>query len=135
MKLNSKWIVLVLVLIGLASCRMAQIQNIENAPVVFQPGETKTLAQVEKAIIRGGTSRGWVMSPVGPGHLMGTLHLRSHVAVVDITFDTKTYSIKYKDSTNLHYSKDSDGTEHIHSNFVSWMQNLKTSINLELLTM
>lgn len=133
MKLNLKWIVLILVLVGLANCRMAQIQNIENAPVAYQPGVEITLGQIEKAIMRGGVSRGWVMSPAGPGHLIGTLHLRSHVAVVDITFDTKTYNIKYKDSTNLHYSKDSDGTEHIHSNFVSWVQNLKKSINRELL--
>lgn len=135
MKLNPKWIVGILVLVGLASCRMSQLQSIENAPVAYQPGEERTLDQVEKAITRGGASLGWVMSPAGPGRLIGTLHLRSHVAIVDITFNTKTYSIKYKDSTNLKYRKDSDGTEYIHSNFIGWIQNLQTSINRELLTM
>lgn len=134
-KLNSKWIVVVLMLVGLANCRMSQLQNIENTAVAYSSGEERTLDQIEKAIIKGGAVRGWVMSPAGPGHLIGTLRLRSHVAIVDITFNTKTYSIKYKDSTNLKYRKNSDGIEYIHSNYVSWIRNLRTSIDSELLTM
>ena len=135
MKLNFKWIIVVLMLIGLANCRMSQLQNIENAPVAYQPGEKRTLEQIEKAIVRGGSSRGWTMAPAGLGHVIGTLHLRSHVAIVDITFDTKTYNIKYKDSTNLKYRKESDGKEYIHSNYIGWIQNLRTSINREVLAL
>ena len=134
MKYYLKRIVLVLVLVGLASCTTDMI-NIENAPVFYQSGEERTLDQIEKAIIRGGAARGWVISPAGPGHLIGTLHLRSHIAVVDITFNTKTYSIKYKDSTNLNYTKGSDGAGYIHDAYNGWISNLESDINLELLRM
>jgi hypothetical protein len=32
-------------------------------------------------------------------HIVGKLALRKHLAVIDITFDENSYSIKYKDST------------------------------------
>lgn len=79
--------------------------------------------QVRDAIIRAGGGLGWNMKPVEPGHILGALHLRSHVAKVDIHYDTETYSITYRDSTNLEYQ---DGN--IHSNYNGWIQNLDTAI-------
>lgn len=126
----------VLLLIGLAGCGGAvEFQSLITAPVGHQSGQGVTLDQVEKAIIRGGAHRGWVLSPAGPGHLIGTLHVRRHVLIVDITFDTKTYSIKYKDSTNLHYTKDPDGTEWIHHRPAGWIQLLRKDIGREMLAM
>ena len=40
-----------------------------------------------------------------PGYIVGTLHLREHEAVVDILYDTKSYSILYKSSQNLQYNE------------------------------
>jgi len=77
-------------------------------------------------------SERWSMSSAGPGHLIGTFRHRSFVAIVDITFNTKNYSIKYKDSTNLNYGKESDGIEYIHPTYGRWVQELRTSMNYEL---
>ena len=52
---------------------------------------------------------------------------RDHRAVVDVRYDTKTYSIKYKDSSNLQY----DGTS-IHKNYNGWIQNLDNAIRARL---
>ena len=54
--------------------------------------------------------------------------MRSHVAVVDVTYTTKAYSIRYKDSTNLGY----DG-EGIHPNYNGWIDRLDAAIRAELL--
>jgi hypothetical protein len=82
---------------------------------------------VRTAIIRAGSGLGWQMQPEGPGRLKGTLNVRSHMAVIDVTHDTKSYSIKYRDSTGLNAK---DGT--IHKNYNGWVQNLDKRIRNEL---
>ena len=67
------------------------------------------------------------MQDVAPGNILATLNLRTHMAQVDVSFDTKAYSIQYKDSTNLNYN----GTS-IHSNYNGWVQNLDKSIRTQL---
>lgn len=83
--------------------------------------------EVGKAILRAGGTLGWQMKQVEPGYILGTLKLRSHVAVVDVRYTTQNYSIKYKDSTNLNY----DGTN-IHSNYNGWISNLDRAIKTQL---
>ncbi len=59
----------------------------------------------------------------------GTHHRSSrpaHAAVVDIEHDTRSYSIKYRDSTNLNAG---DGM--IHSNYNGWIQNLEKAIRVQ----
>lgn len=111
-----------LTLIALAGCRTAPIHNVRNAPIT-PPGDEITMEQVKDAIIRAGSGLGWRMRPVDPGHIVGTLHLRSHMAKVDITYDTDSYDITYKDSSNL----DKKGNK-IHSNYNGWIQNLDNAI-------
>jgi len=135
MKLKLKWIVVVLVLVGLASCRSSSLVNYESIGIVTASGKELTMDQVKQAIIIGGAARGWTMAPAEPGHMIGTLNLRSHVAIVDIIYDTQKYSITYKDSTNLNFGKNSDGTEYIHSNYIGWIKFLKESINVSLISM
>lgn len=116
---------LVLGLAVLAGCRGAPIREVDAAPVV----SAKPLSneQVEAAILRAGSGLGWRIAKQSPGKMMGTLALRSHVAVVDITYSPKTYSIKYKDSTNLDYTGNS-----IHKNYNGWIENLENAIRREL---
>jgi len=61
------------------------------------------------------------------GHIVASLYLREHVAIVDITYTKKAYNIKYKNSQNLSY----DGTN-IHSNYNGWVQNLSRQIQAQL---
>ena len=110
-------------MLAVASCRSAQVYNVENASL--NAPTTATTAKVQAAIKRAGASLGWHMKDVGPGHIEARLPVRSHVAVADIFYNNKDFSIRYKDSTNLNYSK-SDNT--IHSNYNGWIQNLQNAI-------
>ncbi len=111
-----------LTLIALAGCRTAPIHNVQNAPLT-STGDQITMEQVKDAIIRAGSGLGWRMRPVEPGHMIGTLSVRTHTARVDITYDTDSYDITYKDSINLNKKGDK-----IHPNYNGWIQNLDNAI-------
>jgi hypothetical protein len=109
--------------IAVASCRTATVYNVNDAPLTTS--KPATMAQVEAAIKRAGGGLGWQMKTVAPGHIVGRLPVRTHLAVVDITYTTKDFSIKYKNSNNLKYDA-ADNT--IHSNYNGWVQNLEQAI-------
>ena len=113
--------------IVLAGCAPTQVRNVSDAPVVSN--KALTMDEVQAAITRAGTSLGWIMLEQGPGQIEGTLRLRSHVAIIDITYDTETYNIQYVESTNLNYNAEK-GT--IHKNYNGWIQNLDNAIQREL---
>ncbi len=115
-------IVLTMALIG---CRTAPVYNVTEAPI--NTSEKATAVDVKKAILSAGASLGWQMKEVEPGHIVGSLFLRRHSAVVDIPYTTESYSITYKDSTELNY----DGSN-IHSNYNGWVQNLDRAIQARL---
>ena len=113
----------------LGACRSATVYDVKQVAVVSnKPNISKV--DVRAAIVRAGGTLGWQIKDNGPDALIGTLMLRGHVAVVDIPYSEKEYSIKYKDSTNLNY----DGTN-IHSNYNGWVQNFHKAINVQLGTM
>jgi hypothetical protein len=114
---------------ALGACSSRPIRNVDNDPVVTA-SKPATTADVEQAIMRAGAGLGWVMTPARPGLVTGRLALRTHVAVVDITYDAKSFSIKYKDSVNLDY----DGGN-IHKNYNGWIENLEREIRANLLRM
>ncbi|TDY02914.1 hypothetical protein [Thiohalophilus thiocyanatoxydans] len=126
----SKWMMtgLLVAITVLAGCRSNPVMNVDEAAISLQ--NEPEMQQVEKAIIRAGSTLGWNMKKTAPGKMEGRLMIRSHVAVVDITYDTKSYSIRYKDSENLDY----DGTN-IHSNYNGWVQNLDRNIQQQLMTL
>lgn len=106
-------------------CRTAPVYDVNQAQIVAS--RPVSMSDVEQTIRQAGASLGWQMVPRGPGNIEGTLILRDHRAVVDIRYDTRTYSIKYKDSSNLNY----DGTN-IHSNYNGWVQRLDNTIRARL---
>ncbi len=110
-----------------AGCQTAPIRNVTGASLSAAPGTTLTMDQVAKAIGRAGQRLGWQIEQVRPGELTGTLKLRSHVAVVSITHDTLTFSIRYRESTNLLQS----GQE-IHKRYNTWVRNLEMGIQQEV---
>jgi hypothetical protein len=116
--------------ICLAACTTRPIMNVADQPVVTASGKPVTADQVRGAILAAGTGLGWVMTPVSPGLVSGRLMLRDHVAVVDVRYSATTYSITYKDSTNLNYR---DGQ--IHKNYNGWIENLDRDIRAGLLRM
>lgn len=118
-----------LLVVSAAGCRANPVYNVEAAAVVTGKAGA-TVEDVKKAILRAGGALGWTMNPIAPGQIVGTLRLRKHVAVIDIKYNMNTYSIMYKDSTNL----DFDGTS-IHSNYNGWIQNLNKAIQVQLTTL
>ena len=136
-------ILLSLVITTMTGCRTSPVYNIQDQHVTTNI-DNHTEEDVKKAIIRAGGGLGWKMNADKPGHVLGTLFLRSHIAIVDITYDLNKYSITYKDSTNLDYeaagqqATDADGssyvneTEIIHSNYNGWIQNLDRAIQAQL---
>lgn len=114
-------------LFAAAGCRTAPIYNVQDATIVASTSKPLKLADVGKAIVRAGGSLGWIMKIEKPGHIVGTLHLRTHMAQIDVNYTTKSYSITYRNSENLNY----DGTN-IHSNYNGWIQRLNQNINVQL---
>ncbi len=125
MKFRSAFIAAGIAVALLGGCRSAAVYNVDAAPVTAN--KAVTMADMQKAIIRAGAGLGWQMNVVQPGLIVGTLRLRSHMAAVDIKYDTKAYSISYKDSSNLDY----DGTN-IHKNYNGWIQNLDNAIRVQV---
>jgi len=105
------------------------VYNVSDAPVVAST-PNPSLDDVGKAIQRAGASLGWQMRQTKPGHILGTLIVRTHTAVVDVNYSGKSYSIQYKDSTDLKY----DG-QNIHPQYNTWIQNLDSRIRAQLSTL
>jgi hypothetical protein len=107
-------------------CATVPVYNVSNAPVV-SPAGALTEDQVGLAIVRAGSSLGWKMDQVTPGHIIGALYLREHVAKVDILYTATQYSINYKDSQKLKYKDDK-----IHRKYNYWVHNLDRTIRTQL---
>lgn len=117
----------VLVLLA-AGCRgSVPIYNVTSAPV-FASKQNPSLDEIGMAIQRAGTTLGWQMKQTKPGHIIATLaYSRNEVAVVDVNYSVKSYSIQYKDSSQLNY----DG-RNIHRNYNVWIDNLDKGIRAQL---
>ncbi len=111
-----------------AGCTAVPISNIVDTPVVTNK-QNPSLEDISRAIVRAGAALGWQMKEVRPGQIVGTLMLRGHTAVVEVAYNTKAYSIVYKDSQNLDYNP---ATNTIHRNYNGWVQNLDRDIRAQL---
>ena len=106
-------------------CAPAPVLNVNDESIVV--GDKYSQEDVQKAITRAGAQLGWQMKDVAPGHMVGTLRIRTHLAEVDIKYDKTKYSINYKDSVNLGY----DGAN-IHKNYNVWISDLNKAIHSQL---
>lgn len=107
-------------------CRTAPIKNVSKKPI---SAHDSSMEDISKAIRAAGAGLGWLMKERSPGLITGTLNVRSHMAKVEIPYSRTSYSIRYKDSSNLKYSAQ-DKT--IHSNYNGWIQNLDNAIRSHL---
>jgi hypothetical protein len=125
MNIRSSLVIATIVVVALLSGCSAAIRNISDTPV--EANRPVTQEDVQKAIVRAGVILGWQMKLVKSGLIEGTLNLRGNMAKVDINYDTKAYSITYKDSSGLNY----DGST-IHKNYNGWIENLDSRIRVQL---
>jgi hypothetical protein len=108
------------------SCAGAPVMNITDESLMLDEGATPSLSEVTDAIRRAGHELGWAMQLESEGKMIGVLHVRTHMAKVEILFDTRSFSINYVDSQNLRYNGST-----IHRNYNSWVANLSRKIVLE----
>ena len=129
-------IVLTLI-VALTGC-MVPILNVKDGQVKTLSGKELSLDQVTKAIVLAGMGLKWEMNVVSPGHIIATLNLRGHQAVVDIPYSTRTYSIMYKSSVNLTLTPvgkrvPQSPPDSIHSNYNGWIENLDNAIRTQFI--
>lgn len=117
-----------LLLIGLAACaRTMPVYNVGSMPVETGSGAQLSADQVRDAIIEAAHTKGWFVQPESDNRLIATVHVRTHMAEVEIAYSPTEYSISYKDSDNLLYN----GSD-IHRNYNKWVQLLEVRINEKL---
>jgi hypothetical protein len=108
---------------------VAPVSNLENQPVsVNKP--SVTLDEVGNAIVRAGASLSMTMRKVRPGLITATYTPRELSATMEIRYDSKQYSITYKDSQGLKY----DGSQ-IHKTYNNWVRSLDDRIRVQLSTL
>jgi len=125
-----RYLLLSVAFVALAGCTLVAVRNVNDAPVVTGSGKALTPDQVRVAIVGAGTGLGWTMAATTPGLVTGRIALRGHTAQIDVRYTATTYSIVYKDSTNLQYA---DGQ--IHKNYNGWIENLNRDIRGNLMAL
>ncbi len=124
-------IFLIVVMVLLVGCKGSPIFNVKDANINTVSGNEPALEDVTRAIISAAANSNppWNMDIVQPGHIVATLHNRTHMAQVDIEYTTKGYSITRKDSADLKYDPES---ETIHAGYNKWVQRLDSNIRIKL---
>lgn len=102
-----------------AACRQAPLQRELSGEFTGRGTGASRADQIRRA----GAAQGWVIETRAPGLLRGTLGRRSRLAVVDIPYDARRFTIRYAGSANLRY----DGTS-IDSDYNTYVQRLHRAI-------
>jgi hypothetical protein len=121
----------VLAALAVAGCSVAankqpiyQINN-ENITVI---SEELPIARVEQAIVKAGVVTGWRISKLSQGLMLGTMTQKSATAMIEISYNTQSYSIRYRDSANMGY----DGAV-INPIYNTWVEQLNSAIQTNLI--
>lgn len=129
MKNVLQYIVTALFVFILNGCGAATlVHNIDNRNTLDQKS---SMQQVEDAIQQGALRKSWTIKKEKEGLLSATLNVRGgkHIAIVSIAYDTKGYSINYKESHGLDYDASANT---IHKSYNKWIATLEKNINYEL---
>ncbi len=120
---------------GVVGCSLHPIYRVQST-LYITAHENHTLKQVKTIIYQVGLRQNWKMDYVDEGHFVATRTslYKSRVAVVDIVFDTETFSITYKDSKRIKVKckeiaeGDVCTPTEIHKLYNLWVQNLEWDI-------
>jgi len=116
----------------LAACRVrqARITNFVDMPVYGAQHNSLAQAQVRKVILDACAKRDWVAREIAPGLISATIDVRNkHMAQVEIAYSGTSYSIIYKNSSNLKYDA---STNTINRSYNTWVTNLRQDIDVGL---
>jgi len=115
-----------LVLVALGCMATKPIHSVSDMPISTTKSNP-SLGEIGKAIVGAGVSLGWQMRETKPGNIVGTYNSGKLMAVVDVTYTTKSYSITHKDSTELNYTGQT-----VHERYNMWVRNLDQRIRAQL---
>ena len=115
-----------LVLVTLGCMTAKPIHNVSDMPISTAKSNP-SLGEIGKAIVSAGASLGWQMKETKPGNITGTYSTGNLIAVIDVTYNTKSYSIAHKDSTGLSYTGQA-----VHERYNMWVRNLDQRIRAQL---
>ena len=99
---------------------------VDPDPIAIPAGLTQE--QVVKDIKRALIGRGWSITAEQPGKIDYTLHLRTHTARIQVTYNESQVRLAYVSSEELDY-KEKKGVRHIHPNYLGWVGFLVNDIN------
>lgn len=116
---------------ALAARMAVPIAPHDNIQILTATGKTPSMNDVKTAIVRGGLAHDWQITPDGDGKLVASINVRNkHFAKVNIVYSPTSYSVTYRESTNLEYTP--GATPLIHPNYNRWVDTLIKDINGEL---
>ncbi|MGE4544457.1 MAG: hypothetical protein AB7D06_10165 [Pedobacter sp.] len=110
---------------GMIGCTSKYLVNFTDQYYSMSGKTGPSLATIDKAIKEAGARRHWMMETAEPGHIIGLLRVRQHVASVDIRFDRQKFSITYRSSENLNYNASRNT---IHGRYNTWVTYLRNDI-------
>jgi hypothetical protein len=94
-----------------------------------------TLQDMREAIWGGCHDRGWIATDRDANTIEASITVRAkHTVVVSIPYTAATYSINYKDSVNMEYRPQSDGTFLINRSYNNWVKNLDQAIRANMVS-
>jgi len=112
----------ILGLILLVGACSASIRKVESESYGWGPQKGVTLAQVQSVIENVTRSEGWELSNIQPGSFTARRAWggNKHSIAVDVIYDTRTFSIRYKDSKMMGY--DGSSIHHTYNNMVQALE-------------
>ena len=110
--------------------RTAPIADVIDAPIVSMSKVPGDLDTVKGTILMALIKQGWTSQVPGPGVVHAVYQRSENRIEVDITYDTKSYSIRYASSENMRYDPKKG---QIHRSYNEWVRALQRSIDMEML--
>jgi hypothetical protein len=90
-----------LLILAVSACHRVQpIYSVQGHPIPSGSAGL-TSAQITQLITSAAQSNGWLVDPVGPMEVRATQKWRDHTAVVFISHDGRSFSIRNENSSNL----------------------------------
>lgn len=112
--------------------RGVPIENYDNVVVARPDGKKLTPAKVREAIVMATTQLRWIVLEDNPGTIVTSLSIRGkHSMTVEIRYTGQSFSITYRDSSNLNYGRSGSGND-IHPTYNKEVRRLLTTINSTL---
>ena len=114
----------------LAAACTQPIKKVEKSNYGWGPQKGVTLAQMQSTIEKTATGLGWQLSDVKTGNFTAKRSWDGdkHNMAVDVLYDAKNFSIRYKDSKAMSYNGRS--IHHTYNDMVAILQDtIKTNIS------